>query len=308
MEAKEARRLDSSYDKLVSHEGGDEDSPGASQEGQRGTLTVSMSMVRPTSILHQQKVLIICLAVLAIVLLAVDIGLGVYYAHLSNAPRTVQDINNEIAKVKSSYMAQIQQRDAVKRRLQAMAGQKQMRNWEHEHLDKRITEYRRMADKAQTEIIGLESHLPMLKEGCRHCQPGWIYMNSMCYFYSFYSSVPLKGWKEAQSYCQRNSATLVVVDSREKQRAINDMINPSRSQTRFGIWIGLDDLEEEGVWRWPDRTRLVEGLWYEGEPNNHGTENCAEIMVVIENPFQSWNDAPCNYARNWICEMNPTLS
>ncbi|KAM8833470.1 uncharacterized protein ACB058_017393 isoform 1-T2 [Synchiropus picturatus] len=304
MEAKEVGRLDTSYDKLVCHEAADEDCPGVNQ----GKQKVSMSMVRPTSILYHQKVLVIALAVLASVLLVVDIGLGVYYAQLSNAPRTVQDIKNEIAKMKGSYMAQIQQRDKAKQQLQAMGNQKRMKSWEHEHLTKRIKDYQLRADLAATEVIGLEAHLPLLKEGCRHCQPGWHYIRSSCFFFSFLSDTPAKPWEEARNYCQQNGATLVVVDSREKQLALNEVIYPSRSRVRLGIWIGLDDMEEEGIWRWPDRTRLVEGFWNDGEPNNLNQENCVEITVIRENPFKSWNDCRCTQPRNWICEKAPTLS
>ena len=62
--------------------------------------------------------------------------------------------------------------------------------------------------------------------------------------------------------------------------------------TRIGvtnIWLGGNDMEEEGVWIWTDCTPWEFTFWEPGEPNNWGgNENCLKFM------YNSWYDAPCN--------------
>lgn len=73
----------------------------------------------------------------------------------------------------------------------------------------------------------------------------------------------------------------------------------------MGFWIGLRDVHEEGTWRWLDGTRLVEGYWKDGEPNDVNSEDCATVYPK-ENFFKAWNDNSCEVKHKWICEKAPT--
>ncbi|KAK2826124.1 hypothetical protein Q5P01_020338 [Channa striata] len=269
---------------------------------------VSMSMVRPESCLNHYRVLIVSLAVLACILLAVDIGVGVYSSKLTNGQNTITDISNELAKLQATYNAEIESRDEAKKQLAKEISEQQLTKWELEHQNRRKSDYEKQYNQIQTQIALLKSHLPMINDGCRHCLPGWTFLNSVCYYFAFSDAISSRSWQEARNFCKRQGADLAIIESREKNIAITNLISnyqdPSRHVMQSGYWIGLRDVDEEGTWRWLDGTRLTEGYWNDGEPNDLGNEDCA-ATYPRSNPFKAWNDAPCNYELKWICEMAP---
>ncbi|XP_041809984.1 CD209 antigen-like protein E [Chelmon rostratus] len=298
--------FDGAYNKLTSQEDlNADDHPLYSNQEKR---QVSMSMVRTASRLNRHKMLAVSLAVLAVVLLAVDIGLGVYYSRLTDGHRILMDISNEVAKLQVTYNTAIQRRDEVKKQLAKEISEQRLIKWELEHQKKRSKDYEKQIDKIHMEIAALKSHVPMIKEGCRHCLPGWTFMNSVCYYFAFSDALSRRSWQEARQFCTKQGADLAVIDTTEKHLAISDLINnyqdPSRPIAHSGFWIGLRDVEQEGTWKWQDGTRLTEGYWNDGEPNNQGNEDCA-AAYPRSNPFKSWNDAPCSYELKWICEKAP---
>nr|XP_015825661.2 CD209 antigen-like protein E [Nothobranchius furzeri] len=302
MEDKE--NTSSSYEKLVSQDlTAEDDLPvHRNQEHQ-----VTMSALRPGFTLNHYKMFTVSLAVLALILLVVDIGLGVYYYKLTDGD-VVKDISSEIAKLQISYNAAVQGRDDALKLLATERSQQQVTRWEHEHLTARIKDYGNQVERIQMDIATLKSQLPMIREGCRHCAPGWTFLSSTCFYFPFASTYSRTVWQEARQSCQRLGGDLVVLDSRDKQVALFNFINTFRNPTGIlhlsGFWIGLTDAEDEGVWKWLDGTKLKEGFWSIGEPNNVNNEDCAAIYPT-DNPFMAWNDAPCEFRLKWICESAP---
>ncbi|XP_067336342.1 CD209 antigen-like protein 2 [Channa argus] len=294
------------YDKLVCEEdfSTDEHPSNYNQEKQQ----VSMSMLRPESSLNLQRVLAVSLAVLAFILLAVDIGAGVYYSKLTEGHQTIAGISNEVAKLQATYNTAIQSRDEAKKQLVKEISEQQLTKWELEHQNRRRNDYEKQINKIKTEIAVLKSHLPMIMEGCRQCLPGWTFLNSMCYYFAFSDAISRRSWQEARNFCKKQGADLAVIESREKHLALYNLISnyhdSSRNIMQSGYWIGLRDVQEEGLWTWLDGTRLTEGYWNDGEPNNQGNEDCA-ATYPRSNPFKAWNDAPCTYDLKWICQMAP---
>uniref|UniRef100_A0A3B5LLD4 C-type lectin domain-containing protein n=1 Tax=Xiphophorus couchianus TaxID=32473 RepID=A0A3B5LLD4_9TELE len=219
----------------------------------------------------------------------------------------VRDISGEISKLQASYDAAVQIRDEVKKQLAMEISEQQVIKWEHEHQTLKVKDYEKQVEMLQVDIASLKSHLPMIserlfnpyiqqnimlpsfylktEEGCRHCLPGWTFMSSSCYYFPFSDTFYRTSWNEARQFLTINQ-------------------DLSRQASQSGFWIGLRDVEEEGVWKWVDGTRLTEGFWNVGEPNNLNNEDCAAVYPK-SNPFMSWNDAPCNYNLKWICEMAP---
>ncbi|XP_028251186.1 CD209 antigen-like [Parambassis ranga] len=288
--------FEGTYNKLISQE-----DFGADEQSQR----VSMSTWRPESSLSYHKMLTVSLAVLAVILLVVDISLGVYYNKITSGNHLVTDIASEMAKLQATYDTELQSKEEARKELAKETSEHQFTKWEMDHLDSRSKSYKEQINQFQIEIASMKSHIPMIEEGCRQCMPGWTFMNSRCYYITFSNNLR-KPWLVARRYCKIKGGDLAVIDSRETHMRLFELINNNRDPTKpisvSGYWIGLRDIDEEGIWKWLDGTRLTDGYWNDGEPNNHSNEDCAAMYPRI-NPFKSWNDAPCSYSLKWICEM-----
>ena len=71
-----------------------------------------------------------------------------------------------------------------------------------------------------------------------------------------------KGWHGAQAACEADGMSLATVHSKEDNDAIRDV-------TRDDVyWIGFNDLDREGSWKWTDSSSTDYTNWRSGEPNS----------------------------------------
>uniref|UniRef100_A0A667YN53 C-type lectin domain-containing protein n=2 Tax=Myripristis murdjan TaxID=586833 RepID=A0A667YN53_9TELE len=269
-----------------------------------------MSMIRSGPNVRHYRLAAVSLGLLAVLLLTVDIGLGVYYNKLTDGnlyPYSgITRITSELTKLKLTYKVTTEAVAEAKKLVAKEIAQQEQTKWHLEQRKRSGDDYKVQMDKLQREIASLQSTIPLIRDGCRHCLPGWVFMNSKCYYFTFSNTFTRRSWQEARDNCKRQGADLAVIDSMEKQLAVSALLN-DRAQTGLigGFWIGLKDDQEEGTWRWLDGTVLAEGFWNDGEPNDSGhNEDCAATYPRA-NPAKSWNDAPCQHTLKWICEMPP---
>ncbi|XP_063080001.1 C-type lectin domain family 4 member E-like [Engraulis encrasicolus] len=121
----------------------------------------------------------------------------------------------------------------------------------------------------------------------------------------YYISSDERNWADSKQHCMDLGGDLVIIDSQEEQEFINTQIKSIYAETR--AWIGLSDLETEGVWKWVDGKPLSKfGFWMQDEPNDDkGAEDCVETLYQY-NPLKTWNDAICSMDKHCICEINLT--
>ncbi|XP_057188044.1 C-type lectin domain family 4 member M-like isoform X2 [Triplophysa rosa] len=102
-----------------------------------------------------------------------------------------------------------------------------------------------------------------------------------------------KSWTESRQFCRDRGGDLVVINSVEEQRYISSVVKEV-------VWIGLSDIDNEGVMKWVDNSPLNKRFWGQGEPNDdRGNEDCVELSP--EKPTEkNWNDIPCSEKRKWI--------
>ncbi|KAK5916702.1 hypothetical protein CgunFtcFv8_011658 [Champsocephalus gunnari] len=258
MDTEIAGTFDGSYNKLIHQEdiSGNELTLYSNQEQEQ----VSMSVLRPES----------------------------SFKHYKRLTDTIMDISAEVAKLQAAYDAAIWHRDEAKKQLAREIREQQITKWELDHQKSRRMDYLKLSDNILMEIAALKSHIPMIKEGCRHCLPGWTFMHSVCYYFPFSDVFSPRSWQEARQFCINQGGDLAVIDSREKHLAITELITnyrvPSRPVAHSGFWIGLRDIEEEGIWKWIDGTRLTTGYWNDGEPNDYSVTVVSQQLMIDNVP------------------------
>jgi len=112
-----------------------------------------------------------------------------------------------------------------------------------------------------------------------------------------------KQWVEALASCRTIGAELVKIESQNE----TEFINATFLSTRKSIWIGLTDVQEEGVWKWSDGTSL-QGYsnWGPKEPNNNeDSQHCVVVVMGMmgDDYFDAeWNDWVCEKINFYLCE------
>ncbi|KAL1763474.1 C-type lectin domain family 10 member A-like, partial [Sigmodon hispidus] len=131
------------------------------------------------------------------------------------------------------------------------------------------------------------------------CPLHWKEHEGSCYWFSQTG----KSWPDADKYCQLENAHLVVVNSMEEQKFINE------HKGSVHTWMGLTD--QNGPWRWVDGTDFDNGFknWKPDQPDNwhgHGLGG-GEDCVHFSNDDGRWNDDVCQRSYHWICELEMGL-
>ncbi|XP_013122862.2 CD209 antigen-like protein E [Oreochromis niloticus] len=157
-----------------------------------------------------------------------------------------------------------------------------------------MTEERDLLRANLTENLKELERLQSLCKQKKTCPEGWSNFNHSCYLLSESSG----SWDAARKDCRDRQADLVVINSPEEQTAILKIATEE-------AWIGLNDKEQEGTWKWVDGTPLTLMYWKQNQPDNGGgvpkwgEEDCVHFSG---NKKQSWNDRSCSDNYKWICE------
>ncbi|XP_036965343.1 CD209 antigen-like protein C [Acanthopagrus latus] len=158
-----------------------------------------------------------------------------------------------------------------------------------------VSEERDLLNANLTSVSKELDRLQSLSKQKRTCPAGWKMFSCTCYLFS----TKTDSWENGRQDCRDRGAELVTIDTDEEQEFISKTITEDN-------WIGLNDREEEGTWKWTDGTPLTVGYWRKDEPNNGGgnpqwgEEDCVHIRSGV-NAKNSWNDLQCDKSLKWIC-------
>ena len=135
-----------------------------------------------------------------------------------------------------------------------------------------------------------------------------------------------KTWEDAENFCRTTftrlqPAHLVSIHNQDEGTFIYEMWKTSlvdgldedgfeRIVNRAnGLWIGMEDQDTEGSFKWSDDSQVDFGNWKPGQPDNwdwDGDEPLGEDCVNLwrsDGYVDKWNDAPCSYLMPFICKM-----
>ena len=77
------------------------------------------------------------------------------------------------------------------------------------------------------------------------------------------------------------------------------MLEGKRSRGLGDTWVGGNDIDEEGTWKWTDGSPFEFTFWYSRQPTNAGgNEHCLELHAGAGN---MWNDRPCSRSMPFLC-------
>ena len=99
-------------------------------------------------------------------------------------------------------------------------------------------------------------------------------------------------WYEAKAACKARSGHLVEVNTEEKQTLLTAEVQRRGLHSTHYMWIDLNDLDSEGVWRWSQSGTVASfSAWNAGQPN--GPTNGGQHCVGLDQSTK-WNDLWCD--------------
>ncbi|KAK2888177.1 uncharacterized protein [Channa argus] len=133
------------------------------------------------------------------------------------------------------------------------------------------------------------------------CPLGWLSFAGSCYW-MVSNAFLLTSWHEAHTRCSDMGAHLVIINSQEEQFFINGKLPEFHQVDIPDIWIGLSDKDQDGVFKWVDKTMVTYSNYGSGWPRNTpGLWDCGQIFTG--NYEGKWETTNCFKSLGFICEM-----
>ncbi|XP_028919314.1 collectin-10 [Ornithorhynchus anatinus] len=106
-----------------------------------------------------------------------------------------------------------------------------------------------------------------------------------------------KNYRESVTHCRIRGGALAMPKDEGANTLIADYVAQSGL---FRVFIGINDLEQEGRYVFTDDTPLGDySRWREGEPDDpSGREDCVEMLSSGH-----WNDTECHRTMYFVCEF-----
>lgn len=100
-----------------------------------------------------------------------------------------------------------------------------------------------------------------------------------------YALIKCHHWQDCKTAAAKENASLVSITSEQE----NDWVKENFVE-KSAVWIGFNDLDQEGSFKWTTNEAVSYTNWNSGEPNNVNNEDAASML-----PSGKWND---NYDRD----------
>ncbi|MDC0116859.1 Ig-like domain-containing protein [Flavobacteriaceae bacterium] len=120
--------------------------------------------------------------------------------------------------------------------------------------------------------------------------------------HKYYLSDNHQSYTSAKQIATDAGGYLTAIDSALENSFIRDQMQ-SAGYNWESVWIGFNDEETEGNFKWVNGSKSTYTNWQNGEPNNAGNEDYTELM---NNGY--WNDLPNNHNRRYVVEFSGSIS
>ena len=105
-------------------------------------------------------------------------------------------------------------------------------------------------------------------------------------------------YNAAKTQCESDGAFLAIPRSEAENDFIADLIPNSN------IWIGINDIDKEGVFVAVDGSNITYTNWDSGEPNSFGgNEDGVAIRVGHTKRQKAWNDDNESSQHRFVCSF-----
>ena len=111
-------------------------------------------------------------------------------------------------------------------------------------------------------------------------------------------------YNAAKTQCESDGSFLAIPRSETENYYIADLIPNSN------IWIGINDIDQEGLFVAVDGSNITYTNWDSGEPNNEGSahnEDAVHIYTdrdwVGSHRQHTWNDINVNHRMGFVCSL-----
>ncbi|XP_047455955.1 CD209 antigen-like protein E [Mugil cephalus] len=255
---------------------------------------------------------IVTLGLLSVFLLVSLIIVGVLYHNSVHDSAVelwaIQDNLTELLQASNDKLSSMtEERDLLSTNLNEITEERDLLNTnltkmieEIDLLNTNLTKMIEERDLLNTNLTKMTEDMQMLQSSSKKkkpCPAGWKMFSCSCYFLSEESG----SWDEGRQDCRDRGADLMVIDSPEKQTFLSGF-------TKRPTWIGLNDRDDEGIWKWVDETPLTLTYWDTNQPDNGGgIPKFGEEDCVHTRPDENtaWNDLSCASSLPWVCERIP---
>ncbi|KAL8625966.1 hypothetical protein ACOMHN_012558 [Nucella lapillus] len=133
----------------------------------------------------------------------------------------------------------------------------------------------------------------------RHCDGGYVLACDRCL-----KAVNRKvNYTTARQHCTDMQGHLVMAKS---SRELNCLRSFARTKKLHRTWVGADDMEEAGVFRWTDGTLLPDNssLWTESEPEPDHTNPGGDTVYFFSYEFAGLFDRLYWDTHQFMCQKD----
>ncbi|XP_060596148.1 C-type mannose receptor 2-like [Ruditapes philippinarum] len=136
------------------------------------------------------------------------------------------------------------------------------------------------------------------------CVPDVAVPNVFLDSFYFFDAGNRRTWQEGKTYCEGLGGHLADIKTDIEMEYITTLFGPYLDAW---VWLGADDIAEEGKWVWSDGTAVDDGyiVWATGQPSINNAENCliTKTVFISTSRYRVWSGNSCDMQLRSICEF-----